>query len=327
VPGTAYDARVYAKNRAQVSSDADWARSAAARGTAFGTPGATSPLPDARARANGDVQITWGPAAPNGDGTLTYSVFRSDGDQVTSCDRSKTSIPLTGASSALDQNAGRGSTYRYFVYADNGYFCTVSSTGSVDSLPGKANGALGVSQRSPSSNQWDVTVTSLGVDGRVTGVTYEASTAGGPWTPVQVGSFLSSRATPELYGTDVSVRFRACKANNCSDQVSDPVSAKPIQTQGSINSCIASSATQRNALGITAPDNNQGEGTTPSYRVQYLRPTLLNGLFESYVWVDGPQDDIPDDSKQARIKVTVASFTSDWIGMTENCENFVAPPQ
>ena len=297
-PGSTYDVSVYARNRAQVTSERDWSRSGAVRATAFGQPGAVTVA--AGSRPDGSVELSWSDAAAAGDGTMTYRVRRLDSAPAAGCTTDGKAIPANGRT-AVDPSTDRGNRYYYAVDADNGVFCTTSSTSQVDGLPGRATGAVTVEARG--NGRFDLRVSALKVAGDVPADSWQARLGSGAWTPVALGSWLTSLGDATVYGTDVSAEFRACRAGNCSDLVSPSVSARPLQAVPSSLSCVAAGS-----LTIGTPANANPDDLRYSYAVEYLVGST---------WQAGEAGSVPADATRARVTTTVTFSGTTSVGVAE----------
>jgi hypothetical protein len=309
-PGAQYSVQIYATNSAQVSSTADWAQSGVATGTAVGVP-STVTVTAAQFDAQGDIKIAHTASDPAGAGSVTYTVGRANGADAAAQACSPTSKPgaITVTSDGVDTSAQDGQSYTYFVYADNGLFCSTSKSNSVQSLqaPGKVTtaGALQLAVNGAvDSGDYDVQVARLQVASG-TAVVYQVSTDGGStWNPAKEGQFLTSNADSSVYGNPQGFWFRGCRdsqATICGAR-SDAVSATPIATRPRIVLCQPGQPLQ-----INDPSN---AGITPDgYTVEFFETDLLG----SGGWTGGDPDGtaysttstVPDNATQVRIKGTV----------------------
>ncbi|MFP7760783.1 Ig-like domain-containing protein [Marisediminicola sp. LYQ85] len=247
---TQYVATVYAFNRAQVISDADWRRTSSAPVTTVGPPSQTTGGVSAVLTGrSGDIRVTWGSSSPNGAPGVDYSVGQFAPDQTvpSSCasgaDHPGVASGAAGVASGWVDSAARdGSRYVYVVYADNGLFCTPTVSGAVESkvAPGapSASVALAANGGTPGAGQLDIRVD--GLTGG-TGITarFEARVGGGPWTSVSAGSFLTSAANASVYGAPQTVEFRGCR-DSSADFCGAPSSGEtltPINARASLVSC------------------------------------------------------------------------------------------
>ncbi|MCU1527464.1 MAG: hypothetical protein JWP75_1227, partial [Frondihabitans sp.] len=113
-PGTQYGVQVYAVNAAQVSSTADWDRSASVSATAVGVPGAASLTATQDASGSGSIILRRTASGDaNGGNTLSYSYARFDGS-VTSSPSCSTGSGKPGTPvSSPDTGVQDGNTYTY----------------------------------------------------------------------------------------------------------------------------------------------------------------------------------------------------------------------
>ncbi|TWX40486.1 tandem-95 repeat protein [Frigoribacterium sp. ACAM 257] len=306
--GSVYSVTVYARNRAQVSSEADWARSAGRTETAFGYPSGTGP--SAAAQSNGSIQVSWTkPQDLAGDGSISYQVFRYDGTPSTAqCGRSGTPFtPAEGVLSITDTTAARGGNYVYVVNASNrSGLCSASATSSIGAAPGTVDAALTMSQQ---GNQVDVQVERLRESTGASGVSYQRL-SDGDWVPVSEGTFITGVRFGTQYGSPVDVSFRACRAASCSDQVTTVRSDRPLQLEAKIRSCVVSSSDAQSRLDYVPPANAGVKDTDVSYKVEYERPAPSILDPNRYAWASAADDQfvVPDDARAARIKATVLGF-------------------
>jgi hypothetical protein len=306
--GAQYSVQVYATNRAQVSSTADWARSAVATGTAVGVP-STVTVTASQFDAQGDIKIGHGASDPAGAAGVTYTVGRASGDDQPAPACSPTSKPgaIALAAGGIDTTAQDGQSYTYFVYSDNGLFCSSSKSNTVQSLqaPGKASASLQLAVNSAvDSGNYDVQVHDLQVASGSAAV-YQVSTDNGTtWSTVQLNSFLTSSGQAGVYGNAQSFWFRGCRdaqATICGTR-SDIVMATPIATRPSIVLCQ-----QEQPLSVNPPVN--GSGITPDGSTVEFDVPDANGDN----WQSGDPDGgaytttstVPDNATQVRIKTTV----------------------
>ena len=305
-PGQSYSVTVFAKNAAQVGSEADWARSSSPATVAVGAPTAAQAL-----RADSDflgrgVTVSWSPGGAQGGQPLTYTVRRTEGAAPTTCGAGGTTIgtPTTGTS-AFDDQAADGTTYTYTVDASNGLFCTPTSTTVTSVKPpararatfelvvDQATGAHRVVLRSasvPSLRQPDHF--ELLVDG---------ATSGPPVSPGAVVPGL-------VAGTSYSLAVRACATSSsdyCGD-ASDTSDLRPVDTRGQVLAC-----TVGDDLRWQAPDNT-GSPTSSSV-VEYSAAASGDS------WRQRPPGDdaaayttdgaVPEDALRVRVKTTVDGKT------------------
>ena len=293
-PGAQYDIRVSARNLAQVSTDADWARSAPLRATAVGPPGGTAP--SAVLRADGSIVVSWSAADPQGAPGVRYAVRRVDaGGEVASCSGDGTVVADGAAPGVVDDTAKSGMRYTYVVEADNGVFCSTSVT-SVASLPGVASGDVSI--ENSGADQFDVRVTGLAVAGDSSGVAFQASVDGGAsWRAVPASGFVTSRADASVYGRALTVVLRACRDDVCSTETSAPSqSVTPVDTAATVLSCIPGSVPD-----VRRPVNAGPQVVDVGLVLEFQR-SLFPGL-----WVaagDGTSS-LPSDASAVRVKGTV----------------------
>jgi hypothetical protein len=251
VPGSQYSVRVYAKNRAQVSSEADWARSGAAPGTAVGTPGAFSATATA---IKNQVTVTWTASDAAGGTGVTYSVFRQTGtgSGAQGCSASGTPV-VSGTSGTTVGDAPRDDgTYTYVVVAKNGLFCTSTSAASESvTPPGQASASVAVEQFG-NEGLYKARVTSVSADGSPNLFQYRIGA--GRWQDVEAGDFVSSDAGD---GVTMTLTFQACRVgatrNECGPS-SDAVKATPVDTRATPTFCQVGEPLQADVAGLVSVD-------------------------------------------------------------------------
>lgn len=229
--GAQYTAKVYATNSAQVSSTAGWARSGSASGTAVGTPSSFT-VTAALVGSSGNVQVSHTASDAAGASSVSYSITRADGADAalpacTPTSKPGTPIPANG----LDTTAADGSSYTYFVYADNGIFCTSAKSNGVTSLQAPGVASASVSIVDSQNGYFDVKVGTLSVASD-TATAYEYKTAGSAWAPVKSNQMLTSAGDTSVYGSKQVYSFRGCRdatENYCGPAVTlDPIT--PVTT-------------------------------------------------------------------------------------------------
>ncbi|MET1043420.1 MAG: Ig-like domain-containing protein [Microbacteriaceae bacterium] len=277
-PGASYDVTVYARNGAQVT-EADWRRSTPVTVVAVGAP--TTPPGLAAATAadgSGAVTVSWGDSSPNGAGTVTYSVGRADGaESAPACTpSSKPGAMATGVASGwTDSSAVDGRQYTYFVYADNGFYCTAAATPPVVSMksPGQASGDVEVLERGD-NGRFDVRVLDRGrglsvASGDAEKFQYRISR--GSWINVPDDGWLTSLANSAVYGGALTVEFRGCR--DTTDAYCGPasaaVTATPVNARANMQQCTVGSA----PIPI-APENPAGDPPV-TYAYSYNQPGPL----------------------------------------------------
>jgi hypothetical protein len=131
-------------------------------------------------------------------------------------------------------------SYRYVVYADNGYYCTPTASGEILTMraPGKANGRIWLQ---PHDGQFDIQVrTGLSV-ASLSAAKFQYDVNGdGTWRDVTEGAFLTSVEDSSVYGNAVTIRFRGCRdlTDTFCGEPSNPVTRTPVNARASIVSCV-----------------------------------------------------------------------------------------
>ncbi len=269
VPGSQYSVTVYARNAAEVLSDADWRRTSSAAVTVIGPPSQVSVAADVVNGAAGKIRVTWGAGGPNGAPGVVYSVGRFEAAATipSTCVPGGANPGVASGASApassgwIDDRATDGVGYRYVVYVDNGLFCTSSASGSVQSKapPGAALASTVVEQR---DGKFDLRVGSLSVSSGIVSRFQAQLNGSGTWFTVAEGDWLTSAGNLAVYGAQQSVLYRACRDSSeffCGVASTAEV-LTPVNARGSIVSCAAGSTP------ISNPPANQG---SPTYRYLY----------------------------------------------------------
>jgi hypothetical protein len=310
-----YTVTVFARNSAQVLSDADWRRTSTMVRT-VGPPSVPKSGPKAGINSDsgtGAITVTWGESSPNGATGVTYSVGRVNGlASVPTCSTGPgkpfTDAGANGVTSGwVDTNAADGSTYTYFVYADNGIYCTAAATGPVESKrpSGKAAGTVSAVYRS--SGQYDLQVNGdLAASGIVSRFEYRLA-GSSTWLPVAAGDWLTSKADSSNYGVPTSVVFRACRdatSDYCGAE-SDPSVATPVDVRAGVSSCIADGV----SVPIVTAPLNLGS-VTVTYSLAYNLPLVAVDPLDPvvYAWSGytySDADPVPSDAIGVRIRATV----------------------
>ncbi|CAN5327186.1 Ig-like domain-containing protein [soil metagenome] len=309
---TSYTVTVFARNAAQVLSEADWRRSSTTVRT-VGPPSAPGSGPTATLTGSaGDVRVTWGDSDPNGAGSVTYSVGRADGNISAPACSTGSGKPYTDAGAVdvsspwVDEAAHDGAIYTYVVYADNGIYCTSAATGPIESkqTPGQASGSVSVVYRA--TGQYDLKVNGdLSASGTVSRFEYRLSGAGA-WLPVSAGDWLTSTGDTSHYGNSTAVTFRACRDSSedyCGAESAASI-ATPVNVRATVTSCIQSSP-----LLLDPPRN--GGGASVEYSVSYNQPIAGEDSWSPYSSY-ASNDPVPSDAVGVRARSTVTVGGSDY---------------
>ena len=307
-----YTVTVFARNSAQVASDADWRRTSTTVRT-VGPPSVPKSGPKATINSdttNGEIRVTWGDSNANGAGGVTYSVGRVAGaggppDCATGPGKPNQVSADSVTSGWIDLAATDGETYTYFVYTDNGIYCSAAATGAVESKrpPGKATATLAVEYSG--TGQYDLRVTDLAASGIAFRFEYRLNS--GTWAPVGNGDWLTSSGDASRYGNATTATFRACRdasSDYCGPE-SDPAVATPVNVRAGVLSCIADGVSPP----LVAPPLNQG-AVTVTYTISYhLLLTPLDPLDPpTYAWSGytySESDPVPSEAIGVRIKASV----------------------
>ncbi len=259
IPGVAYSVNIYARNSAQIESESSWLRNSPVSVTAVGVPGPVAGgVTGVVINTRGDVRVTWGASDPQGAPGITYTVGRFDAAAVLP---TKCQAPTPGSGSPgfvgttwTDTGVADQHTYRYVVYANNGYYCTPTASGEVLTMrpPGKAIGEIWLQ---PNGGQYDVRVRdTLSVDSLTTAKFQYDVNGNNIWTDVVGDQFLTSAADQSVYGNALTIRFRGCRdlSEAFCGEPSDSMTRTPLNTRASVVSCVV------NANVVSGPPVNAG---------------------------------------------------------------------
>jgi hypothetical protein len=305
---TEFTVKVYARNGAQVSSNDDWVRSTEKKVTTVGLPTAPAQSPSAVSGANGAITVTWGEFGSNGGGTVTYGVRRTvtGSPAPTSCSPSD----ATGLTSGwTDSGLNDGTSYTYYVFASNGRYCTVASTGAAESKSPPSN-TSGTALLAAHDGQFDIqagSLTSGGIAAR-----YEFSINGGGWAAVSNGQWLTSAANTAVYGTAQTVSYRACRdasADYCGEPFTAPA-VTPLNARAEILSCTPPSGGSDGSVVLRDPSAGGSQNIT--YQASFNRPQAI-GLpnWEPYgEYTNGGP--VPSATTGVRIKTTATAGGNSW---------------
>jgi hypothetical protein len=244
-PATAYSVNVYARNSAQVAGESAWLRNSPVQVTAVGPPSQTAGgVTGVVVNSRGHIRVSWGASDPKGAPGVTYTVGRFDAADTmpTACQPAN---PGSGAAPVpdltwTDTSVQDQHSYRYVVYADNGYYCTPTASGEILTMraPGKANGRIWLQ---PHDGQFDIQVrTGLSV-ASLSAAKFQYDVNGdGTWRDVTEGAFLTSVEDSSVYGNAVTIRFRGCRdlTDTFCGEPSNPVTRTPVNARASIVSCV-----------------------------------------------------------------------------------------
>ena len=262
-PDVQYQVTVFARNQAQVVSEGDWRRSAPVSVTTVGPPGTVTPgVSAAVINAAGDIRLTWGTSDPNGAPTssMTYSVgrFAAGAAAPTTCQAPTPGSRGTVSSGWVDDQVSDGATYFYVVYADNGYYCTPTVSGQVETkrTPGQASAAVEI--RDSGTGQYDIRIRQLDVQGAVPADAFQYRLNGGAWKAVVNDQWVTSMADASVYGNPITVEVRGCRDASAvfCGAPSAPTTVTPVNTRAGILSCqvgsvpIASAPVNASVTGI-----------------------------------------------------------------------------
>jgi large repetitive protein len=200
-----------------------------------------------------------------------------------------------------DTSVADGGNYFYVVYADNGYFCTPTASGTVVTkvTPGKATGSIEVlahDTENVSSGQYDVQISDLATIGHgYPDTVFQYQLGSGPWVTVVDGDWITSMADSSVYGNPITVTLRACRdaVGGFCGESSVPTTVTPVNARAGITSCAAGQKT------VPSAPKNPGARTTPVVTYTYLYEDALG------IWVDTGDDVAPIGTQAVRVKATV----------------------
>ncbi|MBD8659253.1 tandem-95 repeat protein [Frigoribacterium sp. CFBP 8754] len=300
-----YGVTISARNRAQVSSDADWARSSTVSARAVGTPSAPTSV---RAEASrNSVTVSWqAPADLAGGASATYSVWRQpQGAGASGCSATGTPLLTDEARTSVTDTPPDG-TWSYVVVVRNGYFCASGSASSeAVTPPGQASGSVTV-ESSDQFGNFDLRAEGLAATGLVDRFQYRVGS--GAWTDVPADRFL---ATDSPSGNTLSVAFRACRVGasraECGTE-SSPTSATPVATRTAGAVCAVGQP-----LSVSDPVNGPDasvSATTVEFRLVTL--DVLGVPIASSWTTEGPDgvrytrtSTVPSNADAVRVTTTV----------------------
>ena len=253
VPGVRYAVSVYARNGAQVQSEADWLRNPAAPVTAVGPPSLTAGgVSGVVINPQGHIQVSWGDSSPNGAPGVSYTVGRFDADATmpTECRKPNPgSGPGSFASGWIDDNVQDQHSYRYVVYANNNYYCTPTASGEILTMlpPGKASGSASLQ---PNDGQFDIQVGNDLTVASLSAAKFQYQLNGdGNWMDVVEGQWLTSSANLAIYGNPFTATFRGCRdlGEQFCGEPSDGTTLTPVNARSpQILSCVIGAQARAN---------------------------------------------------------------------------------
>jgi len=246
-PRSPYTVSVYARNRAQVTSEADWARRTAAPVTAVGgVEAATNVTATSSER---QVAISWDAVDPNGAAGVTYRVYRNA--SPAGCATSGLEITPRGGAAATTANDSvpADARYTYVVVADNGLFCSVG-TGETEavSTPAVPTGISVALARFGDDGLYKARVSGAASDN---GVVVQFST-GGTWTDSGQPEFFIENDNGN--GVPLTTQFRACRQGATKTVCSNATggtTVTPVSAKADVTSCAVGQV-----LGLTIPSNS-----------------------------------------------------------------------
>ena len=304
VNNATYTVLVYARNSAQVISSADWRRTSRTV-TTIGPPIAGTPAPRAAINpenSDGQVRVTWNASDANGGSSVTYTVGRVTGTADTPTCTAGPGKPYENAGSGgaavtsgwVDTSTVDGETYTYFIYSDNGSYCTATATGAIESKrpPGTTTGTASVAYSG--DGQYDIRASNnLSASGIVAKFQYQLGN--GNWRDVEGGDWLTSRSDASHYGLATNVTFRACRDSSedycgASSSVS---TVTPINARASVSSCVPGIPPEPSAPANAGP-------VDVSYEYSY-RQLLV--LWSGFTY--SSSDNVPSGASAVRVRATV----------------------
>jgi hypothetical protein len=308
---TVVTATVYAINSAAVFNDAEWLRTTGSTRT-IGAPIVSAPTAAADTNGSGDITIDWAPASPNGAPGVTYSIGRTSGNAGAPACVAGGAKPAQISSDGLtgttwvDSSANDGTNYTYFLYADNGYYCSSVASGSVANLlpPGTASAGFSLVSNDAEGHR-DIKISNLDVASG-TAQRFQYSVDGGAWADVPASGFITSPATAQLYGLSHSVSVRGCR-DASTESLCGPASAPgpaltPLSVRAAVPACTAGAPAT-----FGEPVNAPSSGQVVSYEVAWDvggngQPTFNHTVDEV----------LPADIVRVLVRATVSVPTAVW---------------
>lgn len=318
--GVMYSVNIYARNSAQVAGESAWIKSAPVAVTAVGPPSAASGGVNAVViNALGHVRVVWGASDPQGAPSVKYTVGRFDAtDTVPSTCQPPvpgSGVPSFTETTWVDTAVADQHTYRYVVYADNGYYCTPTASGEVLTMrpPGKASGQISLQ---PNGGQYDIRVTGQLSVASLTAPRFEYDVNGNNiWRVVVPDQFLTSAADLSVYGEPMTIRFRGCRdlSSDFCGEPSDGMTRTPLNTRASIVSCVVGENV------VPAPPMNAG-----NLPVTYLYAFNSGGGFSDY----GIDNTVPEPvvPLMTETRVRVKAVVDFGAGVPEHTDRFFTDP-
>lgn len=244
--GRAYQVEVAAANAAGVP-DASWRWPAATVPfTAVGQPGTTSVVITGRDQASGTVAARWATVEPGGARQVRYQArIVAEADVAgLACTSSGTGTPSGSAETSTSLEVADGARAVVAVIADNGWFCSVSTSGPVFGRPDPID---------PADVDVVAEVRDDARDLRLAGAPAPASgtwievrtrqTSTSEWRRVSEGSWITPPGGSFAYGRgDTRVDVRACAPSGAGDGrlCSEPTSVgpfTPLSLRATVETC------------------------------------------------------------------------------------------
>jgi hypothetical protein len=297
---TTFGVAVYARNGAQVTSAADWQRSAAATVTTVGAPVAPAAAPRSVNQPDGSIEVSWDAFGRNGGSEIEYSVRRVSG-AATATDCRAGTIANDVSSPWTDTTPSDGGTYSYIVFASNGLYCTAVAGGVTESIAAPGQGLGTAAVQYSGNGQYDVRVLDdLSVEsGRAE--RYQYRIGDGAWKAVTEGQWLTAAGGDTVYGKSLQVTFRGCREGG--DEYCGPASEAsvvvPVTVRASVSSCVPD---DENPPIIVKPANANMKSVT--YALAYkLRD--IHGVPEWTGFTYESDEPVPSNAIGVRIRATV----------------------
>lgn len=257
-PGQAYRVEVAATNDAGVADDA-WRWSTPYDFTAVGPPGQTTVVLNGWDEASGVASVSW--AAPaTGGAPLRYRIDTvQEGQQAPACAPGGSGRAETSGTARV----ASGQRLQIVVIADNGYFCSSSTSQVVYGVPDAVpNSAVSVStsqdgRRAARDVRFDRVALASGMRLQV----LVPGQGGQPdsWVAVTQGQFVTPQPIVASYGQDTTLQIRQCASNG-----------------GQLTCGPASSTSSVTPLALAATATQCSYGAEPSQQLRVSLP--VNGL-------------------------------------------------
>lgn len=286
VPGQRYRVQVFAQNSAPAAAT-DW-RATGVDVVAVGPPAQVAPI--AVSRSGDNITLSWNPPTTSGASVLSTVTRYRPGEAPTTC---MVGTGGSAVSSWTDTGVPRGETFVYAITNDNGYYCTVTVSQPVASVPATPTGGLAL--QASADDTVDVLVTPQGAT--PSGVTYQVSVDGGAWFALPADGIVTGPVFGTAYDGPVGVQLRACRDSVCGS-AANLGTITPLRLAAQVQAC-----TLGQPLQVTLHDN---PGAIESAVVTFRGP---NG-WTNELPLDGLS--VPINAIEVRVTGIVTSGGATW---------------